>query len=183
MFRASTLGLGVAIAWTLSGAFAQTADPDNESLVFLCPISVLQDAYAALSDPTDVLSTLAIERHVLAICRDSQLKLLDIHQNNQRLSELFALSLSTVEVVEEPVETPEVVVEPVVAYVEPAPVFRLVAIMQRGGDRPPRAVLRVDDTTIPVRVGAELATGHRVEAIEAAAVRLVAPDGSDVWVE
>ncbi|MDE2774265.1 MAG: hypothetical protein OXI46_11275 [Gemmatimonadota bacterium] len=171
------------MAWTLSGAAAQTADPNSEGLVFLCPISVLQDAYAALSDPTDVLSTLAIERHVLAICRDSQLKLLDIHQNNQRLSELFALSIGRMESAGEPVEVPEVVVRAVVAEEEPAPVFGLVAVMRRGGGRPPRAVLRVDDATVPVRVGAELATGHRVEAIEAAAVRLIAPDGSDVRVE
>ena len=147
----------------------------------MCPVKVLQEAYADLATPTDALSILAIERHVLAICRESQVKLLEIHQNNQRLGELFALSLGRVGVVEasddgESGKPESVLVDPTPE--PPEPEIRLAAVMRRG-DGPPRAVLQVDDVSRSVSVGAVLPTGHRVAEIGSGGVVLVGPDGRE----
>jgi len=50
-----------------------------------------------MTNPTDALSLLAIERHVLAICRESQTMLLEIHANNRRLGEMFGTPIYEVE--------------------------------------------------------------------------------------
>ena len=181
MARLSSVVRKVPIAAVLSAVALPAASQDEESLVFLCPVKVLQEAYADLTTPTDALSLLAIERHVLAICRESQLKLLEIHKNNQLLDELFALSAGRVAVVEvseddEPGE-PEPV--PVVAAPgPPEPEIRLAAVMRRG-EGPARAVLEVDGVSRSVRVGAILPTGHRVAEIGDGGVVLVGPDGAE----
>ena len=152
---------------------------DDESLVFLCPVKVLQEAYADLTTPTDALSLLAIERHVLAICRESQLKLLEIHKNNQRLSELFSLSIGRISVVEVSDDDGSGKLEPALVDTgpkPPEPEIRLAAVMRRG-DGPPLAVLEVDGVGRAVSVGAILPTGHRIAEIGNGGVVLVGPDG------
>ncbi|MCY3875146.1 MAG: hypothetical protein OXF88_12745 [Rhodobacteraceae bacterium] len=171
----------VSLATVLCAVAVPATSQDDENLVFLCPVKVLQDAYADLTEPTDALSVLAIERHVLAICRESQLKLLEIHQNNQRLGELFDLSLgrvSAVGVVDDG-ETggPEPVPEAAAPH-PPEPEIRLAAVMRRG-DGPPLAVLEVDEVNRSVSVGAVLPTGHRVAEIGDGGVVLVGPDGAE----
>ena len=175
------MSVTVPVAAVLSAAVLPAASQDGESLVFLCPVKVLQEAYADLTTPTDALSLLAIERHVLAICRESQLKLLEIHENNQRLDELFALSLGRGDVSDagdgDESEDPE----PVLVVAAPGPPeadIRLAAVMRRG-DNPPRAVVEVDGVSRSVSVGTILATGHRVAEIGDGGVVLVGPDGTE----
>ncbi|MCY3876695.1 MAG: hypothetical protein OXF88_20690 [Rhodobacteraceae bacterium] len=178
-----------ALPISFAAAVSAVADPvmsqGNDSLVFMCPVRVLQEAYADLTAPTDALSVLAIERHVLAICRESQLKLLEIYENNQRLGELFALSLGRVQATEadDGGETgePAMVLEPADPR-PPEPEIRLAAIMRRGDGRVV-AVLDVDDVSRAVKVGAVLPTGHRVAAIGEGSVVLVGPDGVERRIE
>ena len=122
---------------------------------------------------------------MLAICRESQLKLLEIHENNQRLGELFALSLGRVESVAAGAGGETAEPEPVLAPAAPGPTvpeIRLAAIMRRG-DGPPVAVLQVDDVSRSVRVGAVLPTGHRVAEIGEGSVVLVGPDGTELRIQ
>ena len=175
------MSVTVPVAAVFSAVALPSASQDGESLVFLCPVKVLQEAYADLTTPTDALSLLAIERHVLAICRESQLKLLEIHENNQRLDELFALSSGRVAVAEVDDDDESGEPEPVVVVAAPGPPepeIRLAAVMRRG-DGPPRAVLEVDGVSRSVGVGAILPTGHRVAEIGDGGVVLVGPDGAE----
>lgn len=181
MTRLSRVVVAVPVAVLLSAVALPAVSQDGESLVFLCPVKVLQEAYADLATPADALSLLAIERHVLAICRESQLKLLEIHENNQRLGELFALSLGRASVAEasdgDRSGEPEPV--PVVAAPgPPEPEIRLAAVMRRG-EGPPRAVLEVDGVSRSVAVGAILPSGHRIAEIGKGGVVLVGPDGAE----
>ncbi len=152
----------------------------DSGLAFLCPIKVLQDAYAALADPTEALSALAIERHVLAICSESQVKLLEIHENNRRLGELFGLESATVAL---PVQgqSPEIDTAQVVVQAEEKTDFTLQAIVKRGGET--RALIRVDGVGRSVSRGDVLETGHEVVAIGDGVVRLVSASGVPVTVE
>lgn len=181
MPRLSSTALPASLAATVFAAGAPATSQDSDSLVFMCPVKVLQEAYADLTAPTDALSVLAIERHVLAICRESQLKLLEIHQNNQRLGELFSLSIGRVEVAEADDDgatgEPEAVLVPE-SPGPPEPEIRLAAIMRRG-DGPPLAVLEVGDVSRSVKVGAVLPTGHRVAEIGEGSVVLVGGDGAE----
>ena len=181
MLRLSSVVRTVPIAAILCVTTVPAFSQDDENLVFLCPVKVLQEAYADLTTPTDALSLLAIERHVLAICRESQLKLLEIHRNNQRLDEFFSLSVGrggTVEVSDDD-ETGEAEPVPVAAAPQPPePEIRLAAVMRRG-DGAPRAVLQVDGVSRSVNVGAVLPTGHRVAEIGDDGVVLVGPDGAE----
>ena len=185
MPRLSSTALPVSSAAAVFTGGDPAMSQDSDSLVFMCPVKVLQEAYADLTAPTDALSVLAIERHVLAICRESQLKLLEIHQNNQRLGELFALSLGRVTVAEGRDDGEKGEPIPVVAPSAPSPPepeIRLAAIMRRG-DGTPLAVLEVDDVSRSVKVGAVLPTGHRVAKIGEGSVVLVGPDGAERRIE
>ena len=159
---------------------------EQSDLVFLCPFEVLQDAYADLTNPTDALSLLAIERHVLAICRESQTALLEIHENNRRLSELFASGIgeNRVEVAsrQNDQEATETLSEDADAGRDLSPVFELVAVTRQvGGERV--AILRVDGVIGPARAEDEVAPGYRVITVSDDGVILAAPDGTDVRVE
>ena len=181
MHRLSRAVITISATAVLSAISPPAAPQDGESLVFLCPVKVLQEAYADLATPTDALSLLAIERHVLAICKESQLKLLEIHENNQRLDELFALSLGRIDVLEAGDDDDSGEPEPVVIVAAPGPPepeIRLAAVMRRG-DNPPRAVLEVDGVSRSVSVGTILPTGHRVAEIGDGSVVLVGPDGAE----
>ena len=162
-------------AWGSAESRAQT----DTSLAFLCPIKVLQDAYTSLADPTEALSALAIERHVLAICRESQVKLLEIHENNQQLEELFRVRSGgvprAVEVHWEG-DSPQIAVA-----TEEQPDFALRAIVRRTGGT--RALILVDGVTRSVSPGDVLETGHEVVAIAGGVVRLVSPAGSTIVVD
>ena len=164
----------------------QASAEEQRDLVFLCPFEVLQDAYANLTNPTDALSLLAIERHVLAICRESQTALLEIHENNRRLSELFAYDIDDKRIGVEsrqadPEATEALSDEPDAGPVE-APVFELVAVTRQfGGERV--AILKVDGVTGPVREADEVAPGYRVTADSDYGVILTTPDGTDVRIE
>ena len=173
------MSVTVPVAAVLSAIPPPAAPQGEESLVFLCPVKVLQEAYSDLTTPTDALSLLAIERHVLAICRESQLKLLEIHKNNQLLDELFSLSLGRGDVSEASDGDDSGEPEPVMVVAAPGPPepeIRLAAVMRRG-DNPPRAVLEVDGVSRSVSVGTILPTGHRVAEIGDGGVVLVDPDG------
>ncbi len=159
-----------------SEARAQT----DTGLAFLCPIKVLQDAYATLADPTEALSALAIERHVLAICRESQVKLLEIDENNRRLAELFGVqSMNFTLPVEgsiEPASGPQVVVQ-----AEKHPEFALQAILRRTGGT--RALIRVDGVGQAVSAGDLLENGYKVVAVGDGVVELVSPAGTPIIVD
>ena len=181
MPRLSRVTITVPVAAVLASVTLPAGSQDEESLVFLCPVKVLQEAYADLTTPTDALSLLAIERHVLAICRESQLKLLEIHENNQRLGELFALSLGRASVVEVSDDDESGEPEPVLVVAAPGPPepeIRLAAVMRRG-EGPPLAVLEVDGVSRSVGVGAILPSGHRIAEIGDGGVVLVGPDGAE----
>lgn len=185
MPRLSSTALPVSFAAAIFAGGAPAVSEDSGSLVFMCPVKVLQEAYADLTAPTDALSVLAIERHVLAICRESQLKLLEIHQNNQRLGELFSLSVGRVDAREAHDDSETAEAGPVIAPLAPLPPepeIRLAAVMRRG-DGTPLAVLEVDDVSRSVKVGAVLSTGHRVAAIGEGSVVLVGPDGAERRIE
>ena len=180
MLRLSSVPRTILIA-VLCASAAPVVPQDDESLVFLCPVKILQEAYADLTTPTDALSLLAIERHVLAICRESQLKLLEIHRNNQRLGEMFTLSMGRGDVVETGDDDETGEPEPVLvteAYRPPEPEIRLAAVMRRG-EGPSLAVLKIDGVSRSVGVGAILPTGHRVTEIGDGGVVLVGPDGAE----
>ncbi len=172
----------IAIALSCGPVLAE----ERNGLVFLCPFEVLQEAYADLTNPTDALSLLAIERHVLAICRESQTALLEIYENNRRLNELFAPGIG-----EERISTPkrpdisgatESRTGIPVAGSAKSPVFELVAVTrQAGGD--PVAILKADGVIGSVRTADELESGHRVTEVRDDGVVLSAPDGTDVRVE
>lgn len=152
----------------------------DTSLAFLCPVKVLQDAYSALADPTEALSALAIERHVLAICRESQVKLLEIEENNRRLAGLFGVQSVTVSL---PVEDSSEVAgaAQVVVETEEHPEFALQAIVRRTGGA--RALIRVDGVGQTVSEGDVLETGYRVVAVGDGVVELVSPAGTPIVVD
>ena len=159
---------------------SETRAQTDTGLAFLCPIKVLQDAYAALTDPTEALSALAIERHVLAICRESQVKLLEIEENNRRLSELFWVESVSAEIPTKLYsETPEPA--QVVVQAEEQPDFVLQAIVRRRGGA--RALIRVDGAGSTVSEGDVLETGHTVVAVGDGVVRLVSPAGTPIVVD
>lgn len=172
------------IAIALSGDPALTEE--RNGLVFLCPFEVLQEAYADLTNPTDALSLLAIERHVLAICRESQTTLLEIYENNRRLNELFTpdigegrISASRRPDIPEATETGSGGLD---AGVGKSPVFELVAVTrQAGGERV--AILKADGVIGSVRTADELDSGHRVTEVHDDGVVLSAPDGTDFRIE
>ncbi len=165
-------------AW-VAGSPESRAQTDT-NLVFMCPIKVLQDAYAALTDPTEALSALAIERHVLAICRESQVKLLEIEENNRRLAALFGVQTVTdsipVQRYYDETETAEVVVQ-----AEEQPDFALRAIVRRSSGA--RALIRVDGVVQTVSEGDVLETGHKVVAVGDGVVELVSPAGTPIVVD
>ena len=165
-------------AW-VAGSSEARAQTDT-SLAFLCPIKVLQDAYAALADPTEALSALAIERHVLAICRESQVKLLEIDENNRRLAGLFGVQSMTVtlpvEDSSESVGGPQIVVQ-----AEEHPEFALQAIVRRTSGA--RALIRVDGVGQTVSEGDLLETGYRVVSVGDGVVELMSPAGTPVVVD
>ncbi len=164
----------------------QASAEEQRDLVFLCRFEVLQDAYTDLTNPTDALSLLAIERHVLAICRESQTALLEIHENNRRLSELFAYVIDEKRIgVNDPQVDPEATEvlsdEPDAGPVE-VPVFELVAVTRQvGGERV--AILKVDGVIGPVREADEVAPGYRVTVFSDEGVVLSAPHGTEVRIE
>ena len=172
------------IAVILSGGPALAEERSH--LVFLCPFEVLQEAYADLTNPTDALSLLAIERHVLAICRESQTTLLEIYENNRRLNELFAPGIGEERIsaarhpgIPGATETRSGGPGTVSAK---SPVFELVAVTrQAGGERV--AILKADGMISSVRTADELESGHRVTEVHDDGVVLSAPDGSDVRIE
>ena len=166
------------LVW-VSGSSDTRAQTDT-SLAFLCPIKVLQDAYAKLADPTEALSALAIERHVLAICKESQLKLLEIHENNRRLSDLFRVQTASVtETVKEYTD----VADPaqIVVKTEKQPNFALQAIVRRSSGT--RALIRIDGVRRTVVQGDILETGHEVVAVGDGVVELVSPAGTPITVD
>ncbi len=149
----------------------------GESLMFLCPINVLQRAYGNLTDATDALSVLAVERHVLAICRESQEQLLAIHQNNQRLQEIFGLTITPARAS----AGDDGAGAAAVVAAAPEPKLELVAVIRRRGET--RALVRVDGVSEQVSAGSLLASGHLVEAIGADHVTVVAADGAETRIE
>ena len=167
------------VAVWLAGSSETRAETDT-GLAFLCPIKVLQDAYAALADPTEALSALAIERHVLAICRESQLKLLEIEENNRRLAELFGVESVTITL---PVETVSDSTDTAQRLVpaEKQPEFALQAIIRRSSRA--RALIRVDGVGQTVSEGDVLETGHRVVAVGYGVVELLSPAGTAIVVD
>lgn len=80
-------------AW-VAGSSKARAQFDN-GFILLCCIKVLHGAYATLTGMAEALSTLAIERHVFAICREWQLRLLVTHENNRRPAEQFRVQSVT----------------------------------------------------------------------------------------
>ena len=165
-------------AW-VAGSSEARAQADT-GLAFLCPIKVLQDAYAALADPTEALSALAIERHVLAICRESQVKLLEIDENNRRLRELFEVQTVAVSVPVKGVHD-GVASAPVAVQAETRPDFALQAIVRRGAAA--RALIRVDGVGQTVSEGDVLETGHEVVAVGDGVVELLGPAGTTILVD
>ncbi|MCY3875775.1 MAG: hypothetical protein OXF88_15995 [Rhodobacteraceae bacterium] len=155
----------VALAMSFLPAVAGSEDP--EGLPFLCPVSVLQGAYSTLADSDDVLSMLAIEQHVLRICRESQLKLLEIHENNQLLESLFSERIEQIRTPEpvpsaaQPAKTPVTTLASP-KQLEPEASIGLVALVRRG-DGAQQAVLSVNGSVSTVRSGDVLETGHLVE--------------------
>lgn len=167
------------VAVWVAGSSETRAQTDT-NLAFLCPIKVLQDAYAALADPTEALSALAIERHVLAICRESQVKLLEIEENNRRLATLFGVESVTVSLTAETVSESNDTTQ-VSAPAEEQPDFVLQAIVKRRSGA--RAVIRIDGAGRTVSEGDVLETGHTVLAVGDGVVRLVSPAGTPIVVD
>lgn len=56
---------------------------------FKCPIEKIRQAYQELSDPTDTLVAITIEKQVIGICKQSQEALIKIAENEQKLGEMF----------------------------------------------------------------------------------------------
>ena len=160
--------------------FSEARAQTDTGLAFLCPIKVLQDAYATLADPTEALSALAIERHVLAICRESQVKLLEIDENNRRLAGLFGVQLVTKSLpVEDSLEVPGGV--KMVVPDEVHPEFALQAIVRRSSRA--RALIRVDGVGLTVSEGDLLENGYKVVAVGDGVVEMVSPTGTPIVVD
>ena len=186
---------GAALAGLLLAAPApvQSSAEDGGELIFLCPFSVLQEAYANLTQPTEALALLAIERHVLGICRESQTLLLEIHQNNRRLRELFASTISDTENASRSATATESAPfaaegampgdsssgesdgQDVSGRTLPV---ELLAVTRRA-DGTAGAVLRVDGQVLRARDGQRLESGIRVAAIGDRHVLVTAPDGTE----
>ena len=162
----------LAAAW-VAGSSGARAEADT-GLFFLRIIKVLWAAYATLADPAEALSALAVERHVLAVRRESQLKLLETDENNRRLGELYEVGLVAATV---PVKGALVRVglAEVAVQAEIQPDFALQAIVRRGGGA--RALIRVDGVGKAVYEGEVLETGHEVVAVGNGVVELVSPAG------
>ncbi len=165
---------------------AQAISDDRSSLIFLCPYEVLQEAYADLTSPDDALSLLAIERHVLAICRESQTALLEIHENNRRLSELFSPDIGEKRIGETTADNASggrrASIEDQNVDPQEVPVFELVAITRpSGGDRV--AIVKVDGVSHLLRLADRLESGHVVTSLDDHAVVLSGPDGTEARIE
>ena len=78
-------------------------DAGGEALLpFRCPVEKIRMAYEELANPDDLLMVMAVEKQILAVCRQTQQALLRIGENDIRLRELFrtvmvppSLSVST----------------------------------------------------------------------------------------
>ena len=176
----SSMWFSTLLALVSIGGSSEVRGQTDNSLAFMCPIKVLQDAYAALADPTEALSALAIERHVLAICRESQLKLLEIDENNRRLEGLFVVQSVTadlpVKVSFETAGNPRMVIQ-----AEEHPAFALRAIVRRASGV--RALIRVDGIGQAVSEGDVVAAGYEVVAVGDGVVELVSPAGTPIVVD
>lgn len=110
---------------------------------FKCPIEKIRIAYQNLVNPEDTLVALAIEKQTLAICRQSQEALIDIAENEARLTELFEPILMRNIPVIEPVAPVEPAVIDVVddAVVVDEPVEDIFSIFDEPVDDPLSAIL------------------------------------------
>ena len=72
---------------SLSG---QGIDAGRDSLLpFRCPVEKIRLAYEELASPDDLLMVMAVEKQILAVCRQTQQALLRIGENEILLRELF----------------------------------------------------------------------------------------------
>ena len=63
-------------------------------LPFRCPFDKIRHAYHDLEEPNDLLMVMAMEKQILAVCRQTQQALLHIAENEIRLRELFGIVMS-----------------------------------------------------------------------------------------
>lgn len=63
---------------------------ESGAVPFKCPIEKVRQAYQELTDATDTLMAIAIEKQILGICAQSQEALIKIAENEQKLGDLFA---------------------------------------------------------------------------------------------
>ena len=77
---------------------------------YRCPIDQVTESYQNLVNPDDIFIALAIEKQVLAICRQRQEALIQIAENEMCLTELFEPIIESPSILA-PVETRDVIVD------------------------------------------------------------------------
>ena len=111
------------IAIPETGFIPPPPEPENQFGItqtgptpFHCPIEKIRNAYEILVNPESMIVALAIEKQILAICRESQKTLIEIAENEARLVELFNPILYPA-----PPPEPEIQPEPTIKE-EPEPI-------------------------------------------------------------